>query len=100
MLGTLVDMQGDVSLVWCCSPDGVEAELSTLDRSRENALRVCWSVAEFVERRFAPAWRNGRADATNAGYAVRPVATDVRPCGHVAERRGHFLDAENASPWG
>jgi len=31
---------------------------------------------------------------------VRPVATVVRPCGHVAERRGHFLDAENASPWG
>ena len=25
-----------------------------------------WSVAEFVEWRFAPAWRNGQTDAASA----------------------------------
>jgi hypothetical protein len=40
-----------------------------------------WSVAEFVERRFALAWRNGRTDTASAatryghttrrGYAAR-----------------------------
>jgi hypothetical protein len=32
----------------------------------------------------------------NEKLCARPVATRV----HVAECRGHFLDAENASPWG
>jgi len=35
-------------------------------RRAATLLRTVWSVAEFVEWRFAPAWRNGQTDAASA----------------------------------
>ncbi len=64
------------------------------------------SVAQFVRRRKIRAGRNGRRVAaspaarsrrgTRPGRAARSVATCVRGGGYVAERRNHFLYADNA----
>jgi hypothetical protein len=85
---------------------------------RDRLTRGFWSVAKFVERRFGRAGRDGRVvnAATNtaaryghagrygrtaaSGHATRPVAIRVWASGYVAERRGHFLNAEDAGRWG
>jgi hypothetical protein len=103
----------------------------SLRRLRSNSFRVVgagkltpgssWSVAQFVEGRFAPARRDGRAGTASAaarcghaarsgpsarcrsaarcGHATRSVTARVRAGGYVAEGRGHFLVAENARRW-
>ena len=100
----------------------------SLRRLRSNSFRVVgagkltpgsyWSVAQFVERRFAPARRDGRAGTASAaarcghaarsgrcrsaarcGHATRSVTARVRAGGYVAEGSGHFLDAEHACRW-
>jgi SAM domain (Sterile alpha motif) len=69
-------------------------------------------VAQFVRRRSACAEGDGRRVAADAaarsgpaaqhgpaagcGPAARSIAIRVRAAGYIAERRGHFLDAENA----
>jgi hypothetical protein len=92
------DALGQITLKWLLSARG--------------RYLFVWSVAQFVKRRFASAWRERRADVASAaarsgqaarsgptarcGYATRSVATRVRAGGYVAERCGHFLVAENA----
>jgi hypothetical protein len=52
---------------------GEEGGKVSFTRSAEEAAywATIWSVAEFVERRFAPAWRNGRTDGTSAAARCR-----------------------------
>jgi hypothetical protein len=81
-------------------------------------LPFFWSVAQFVEWWFGRAGWDGRvvsaATCTAAryghatrygptarcGHSSRPIAIRVRPRNYVAERRGHFLNAEDTGRWG
>jgi hypothetical protein len=76
------------------------------------AVDFVLSVAQLVGRRKLRAGRDGRCvaagttarcrpaarscTAARSRAAARSVASPVRAGGYVAERRGHFLDADNA----
>ena len=91
---------------------------SGLAKGKRNTARANGSVAQLVGRRKTPAGRDGcrvntraaaagcrrgsrsgpaaRARSAATGSAWRSVAVRVRAARHVAECRGHFLDADHA----